>query len=792
MHCCCQSLIAVNVQRPPKKHGPDVSIDETWSKLSANIREIHNHNASNLSFEENYRFAYNMVLHKNGDMLYKGTKQLVGENLDRLAREQVIPAFPTGRSDDPMHRSQEGERLLKALRSVWDDHISSMSKLSDVLKYMDRVYTDSAQVPKIYEAGLDLFLKHIIRPPISDHLIATILDLIHIERDGYVINRSAVKGCVDVLQQLSPEKDGPSVYKQDLEPAVLRESEIYYREEGVKLVDTCDAPEYLRRVEARFESEESRTHHYLSSQTARPLRRILENHLLTANLQPVISMPNSGLDAMIDLNKYDDIARLYRVFTMVPQGRPTLRKALKDSINRRGQEVNLGSTVDIDANLGEPDEDPGGKGKGKARPQAGSQTLSLALKWVQDVLDLKDQFDQIWKRSLQSDRDLESGINEAFESFINRNDKAPEFMSLFIDENLKKGLKGVRFISKTDTEVEAVLDKAITVFRYLTEKDVFERYYKGHLAKRLLLGRSVSDDAERGMLAKLKVECGYQFTQKLEGMFHDMKISADTMQAYRDKMAQSAPLPVEISVTVMTSTFWPMSHLDASCTLPDVLLKACKSFEQFYLSRHSGRRLTWQPSLGNADVRVSFKARKHDLNVSTFALVILLLFEDLGDGEFLTYEEIKSATNIPDQELQRNLQSLACAKWKVLKKHPPGRDVNPDDSFSFNADFTANLQKIKISTVAAKVESNEERKETRDRVEEERRHQTEACIVRIMKDRKHMTHIDLVNEVTRQLASRFQPNPLSIKKRIEGLIEREYLERCEDRKSYNYLVSHVG
>ena len=46
----------------------------------------------------------------------------------------------------------------------------------------------------------------------------------------------------------------------------------------------------------------------------------------------------------------------------------------------------------------------------------------------------------------------------------------------------------------------------MTVFRYITDKDVFERYYKNHLAKRLLLGRSVSDDAERGMLAKLKVE----------------------------------------------------------------------------------------------------------------------------------------------------------------------------------------------------------------------------------------------------------------------------------------------
>lgn len=84
-----------------------------------------------------------------------------------------------------------------------------------------------------------------------------------------------------------------------------------------------------------------------------------------------------------------------------------------------------------------------------------------------------------------------------------------------------------------------MLDKTITVFRFLTDKDVFERYYKTHLSKRLLHGRSVSDDAERGMLAKLKVECGYQFTQKLEGMFHDMKISADMMQTYRTHLEQT-------------------------------------------------------------------------------------------------------------------------------------------------------------------------------------------------------------------------------------------------------------
>jgi cullin 3 len=81
-----------------------------------------------------------------------------------------------------------------------------------------------------------------------------------------------------------------------------------------------------------------------------------------------------------------------------------------------------------------------------------------------------------------------------------------------------------------------------------------------------------------------------------------------------------------------------MSHTASPCQLPDLLVRTSKEFETFYLSRHTGRRLTWQPSLGNADVHVAFKSRTHDLNVSTYALVILLLFEGLPDGEFLTYE----------------------------------------------------------------------------------------------------------------------------------------------------------
>lgn len=53
--------------------------------------------------------------------------------------------------------------------------------------------------------------------------------------------------------------------------------------------------------------------------------------------------------------------------------------------------------------------------------------------------------------------------------------------------------------------MEAILDKSMVLFRFLQEKDVFERYYKQHLAKRLLLNKSVSDDSEKNMISKLKV-----------------------------------------------------------------------------------------------------------------------------------------------------------------------------------------------------------------------------------------------------------------------------------------------
>ena len=136
------------------------------------------------------------------------------------------------------------------------------------------------------------------------------------------------------------------------------------------------------------------------------------------------------------------------------------------------------------------------------------------------------------------------------------------------------------------------------------------------------------------------------------------------------------------------------------------------------------------------------------------------------------------------------MQSLACVKGKnVIRKEPMSKEIAEDDIFIFNEKFTSKFYKVKVGTVAAQKESEPEKHDTRQRVEEDRKPQIEAAIVRIMKSRRELDHNNLVSEVTKQLQARFLPNPAVIKKRIESLIEREFLERDKtDRKLYRYLA----
>jgi cullin 3 len=179
------------------------------------------------------------------------------------------------------------------------------------------------------------------------------------------------------------------------------------------------------QTEARLSAEDDRAVHYLSSLTAPALRQILYDQLLTPHLKTILSMPASGLDAMVDLERTNDLARLYRLFGLVPEGLPTLRRAMRTTITVRGRAIN-------DASLGvgtsteepvavKPEDEETSLTKAKTKvppPTAGAQTLKVALKWVEEVLALKDKFDSVLRLAFQSDRELESGINEVTTSSL--------------------------------------------------------------------------------------------------------------------------------------------------------------------------------------------------------------------------------------------------------------------------------------------------------------------------------------------------------------------------------------
>lgn len=72
--------------------------------------------------------------------------------------------------------------------------------------------------------------------------------------------------------------------------------------------------------------------------------------------------------------------------------------------------------------------------------------------------------------------------------------------------------------------------------------------------------------------------------------------------------------------------------------MPPILIEGVKAFEAFYHTKHSGRKLTFRPEYGNVEVRTRFKARWHDLTVTTHAMCVLALFETLGEDETISYK----------------------------------------------------------------------------------------------------------------------------------------------------------
>lgn len=162
---------------------------------------------------------------------------------------------------------------------------------------------------------------------------------------------------------------------------------------------------------------------------------------------------------------------------------------------------------------------------------------------------------------------------------------------------------------------------------------------------------------------------------------------------------------------------------------------------------------------------------------TTFQTVVLLLF---NNADILNYNEILETSTLSTDELDRTLKSLIESKILIQD------EIN--NCYTLNYAFSNKHIKFKISQNILK-ESPQERTKVHESINEDRKIFLQAAIVRIMKTRKTCKHNDLISEVVEQSKIRFQPSISLIKKCIDLLMEKQYLERVEEDKSlYSYMA----
>ncbi|NXK40629.1 CUL4B protein, partial [Piprites chloris] len=721
-----KKLVIKNFKDKPKL--PENYTDETWQKLKEAVEAIQNSTSIKYNLEELYQAVENLCSYKISANLYKQLRQICEDHIKaQIHQFREYPFFSLS------------VLFLKKIDKCWQDHCRQMIMIRSIFLFLDRTYVlQNSMLPSIWDMGLELFRTHIISDQkVQNKTIDGILLLIERERNGEAIDRSLLRSLLSMLSDLQ-------IYQDSFEHRFLEETNRLYAAEGQRLMQEREVPEYLHHVNKRLEEEADRIITYLDQSTQKPLIATVEKQLLGEHLTAILQ---KGLNHLLDENRIQDLSLLYQLFSRVRGGVQVLLQHWIEYIKA------FGSTIVIN-----PEKD---------------KTM------VQELLDFKDKVDHIIDVCFLKNEKFVNAMKEAFETFINKRPNKPaELIAKYVDSKLRAGNK-----EATDEELEKMLDKIMIIFRFIYGKDVFEAFYKKDLAKRLLVGKSASVDAEKSMLSKLKHECGAAFTSKLEGMFKDMELSKDIMIQFKQYMQnQNVPGNIELTVNILTMGYWP-TYVPMEVHLPPEMVKLQEIFKTFYLGKHSGRKLQWQSTLGHCVLKAEFKEGKKELQVSLFQTLVLLMF---NEGEEFSLEEIKQATGIEDGELRRTLQSLACGKARVLTKSPKGKDVEDGDKFTCNDDFRHKLFRIKINQIQMK-ETVEEQASTTERVFQDRQYQIDAAIVRIMKMRKTLSHNLLVSEVYNQL--KFPVKPADLKKRIESLIDRDYMERDkENPNQYNYIA----
>ncbi|KAI9370792.1 Cullin family-domain-containing protein [Aspergillus egyptiacus] len=752
-HTGPKRLVVKNL-RTGTRLNQDLYFDKVWGQLDAALSAIFKGGKPEVSLEELYKGAENVCR--------QGRAEVLSKRLQGRCREHVA-----GNLHDVLVDKARTGTNIEALRSVveaWKVWQSMLVTIRWIFYYLDQSFLlHSKEYPVVREMGLIQFRQHIyfdatLRPKI----LQGACDLVAADRSiehSALADSTLLRSAIDLFH-------GLDVYLSGFEPVLVSDSKDFFTLWAQQEASGYLAS-YVENSHVLIEREVNRCEQFSFNRTTKQkLCELLDQILVTEQRDVLLSQKD-----IIGLLRVENKAALAQLYTLLE--RRELGAELKGAFS--AYIVEEGTSIVFD------DE--------------------KESEMVARLLNFKKQLDDVWNGSFGRNEELGHTLREAFETFMNKgrksassggtdNPKTGEMIAKYVDKLLRGGWRLAPQrdaenvpLADEDAEINRQLDQVLDLFRFVHGKAVFEAFYKNDLARRLLMGRSASDDAEKSMLARLKTECGSSFTHNLESMFKDMEVARDEMAAYSSiQRERQTPLPVDLHVSVLSASAWP-SYPDVQVRIPPEISTAISDFQKFYDTKYNGRKLAWKHQLAHCQIRSRFPKGNKELVVSSFQAVVLLLFNDIPDGGILNYRQIQEATAL---KLKRTLQSLACAKYRVLTKKPKGRDVNDGDEFAYNPNFTDPKMRIKINQIQLK-ETKEENKTTHERVAADRHYETQAAIVRIMKSRKTITHSEVVAEVIKATRSRGVLDPSDIKKNIEKLIEKDYMER-EEGNRYQYVA----
>lgn len=761
--------------RPPRKTGVASDYQAHWEPLSAAIGQIQNQNVLSLLYEQLYRKAYTLVLEKQGQRLYSDVARQVAQHLEQRHLE--------------IAQISDREDFLKAVVADWNRHLQLMKFISDVLMYMNRVFVKENRKLLVYDLGVVLWGGHFVRG-MRGRLVDIVIGEIERSRRGEVLTtRLHIAQVVAMFELLSLEFVGAEQLVDDYEPIsyvdfekpLLESQQQQYQAYAELFVDPPLGSRYVNCVYDFVTAEEARCKALLPASWGK-LEETMYNVLITQKIDYIMQLPREGhslaywMEPLLEAaaphpgaarSHVKEMGLLYKLVGRIDGERKLLKVRLKEAIAAAGSSIPrlVGSSLEK---------------KGPA-PFAGV--------WIETVLAYHRQLSQLNREAFDHDVLVERAMYEAMRDVANQAGmpaSAPELLAVYMDAQIKASTKG--------TESKDFLEKALAFVDFLRDKDAFEAHYAQYFAKRFLNAKAQLGDLEELVLAKLGERLGSALFEKTLRMQKDVKALRELTASWR---AQSHGLLVELDLKVCHVVDWPKAmtkdHRSFSngesvgFIWPRPLRETMRAFEEFWAVRNESKLLFWSPKFGLMDLRIAYPSRTYDVNVATYAGIVLLLFApaERFDEQRLLYEEIRDLTKIPEGDLKRHLQLIAVApRLRLLTKTPMSREIHAGDVFALNARFKSPTAKVKVLTVLLRLGGDD----VLEAVERGREHAVNAAIVRVMKLRRRATHNELVGEVVRQV-KKFAPLALLIKRRIEDLIEREYLRRDEtDMGAYHYIA----